>query len=280
MPGNAWVKRWGVAFREDPFMETDYSYNFMRYETLDELRKFFKHGNWAIRYGAVYENLCFVQQVNGGDEWWVIKKFPDGELIGFESISFAYTISNPKPHMTFEAMVDYLLKATKEQCINGGWSVLEDNMKFPFYMDPGHGWLRIPIRLLRELGIESRITLYSYRRGDYAYLEEDCDAMTFIKAMEARGRTVEFDDHTADRASKIRRYEPWDSIIDHSRCRRCNKPVPRLVLKNGLCKVCRRELKLPVLEDTHERNGILQEMQEGHPTQESSANRRTGRTRT
>jgi len=113
---NAWVKHWGVVFREDPFMESDYSYSFRRYETLDELRKFFKHGNWAIRCGAVYENICFMQQVNGGDEWWVIKKFTDGELIGFESISFSHIISNPKPYMTFEAMVDRLLKVTKEQC--------------------------------------------------------------------------------------------------------------------------------------------------------------------
>ena len=65
-------------------------------------------------------------------------------------------------------------------------SVLEDNMKFPFYMDPGHGWLKVPMRLLKELGIEPRITAYSYRRGDFAYLEEDCDATTFVKAMEAR----------------------------------------------------------------------------------------------
>ena len=116
---NTWLKRWGVAFREDPFMETDYGYNFMRYETIEELRKFFKHGNWAIRCGAVHENLCFVQQVNGGDEWWVIKKFPYGELIGFESVSFGHIISNPKPAMTFEAMVDHLLKATEEQCFGG-----------------------------------------------------------------------------------------------------------------------------------------------------------------
>jgi hypothetical protein len=113
---NAWVKHWGVVFREDPFMESDYSYSFRRYETLDELRMFFKWGYWAIRCGAVYENLCFVQQVNGGDEWWVIKKFTDGELIGFESISFSHIISDPKPYITFEAMVDHLLKATKEQC--------------------------------------------------------------------------------------------------------------------------------------------------------------------
>jgi hypothetical protein len=82
-------------------------------------------------------------------------------------------------------------------------------MKFSFYMDPGHGWLRVPISLLKELSIESRITVYSYRRGDFAYLE-DCDATTFVKAMEERGRKVEFDDHSSNRESVIRRYEPWD----------------------------------------------------------------------
>ena len=83
-------------------------------------------------------------------------------------------------------------------------------MKLKFFMDPGHGWLKVPIGLLRELGIESRITAYSYRRGDFAYLEEDCDATTFVKAMEERGRVVEWDDHSSNRESVIRSYEPWD----------------------------------------------------------------------
>ncbi len=83
-------------------------------------------------------------------------------------------------------------------------------MKFNYYMDPGHGWLKVPMRLLKELGIESKITRYSYRRGDQAYLEEDCDATTFVKAMEERGRTVVFDDHSSNRESVIRGYEPWD----------------------------------------------------------------------
>ena len=82
-------------------------------------------------------------------------------------------------------------------------------MKFNYYMDPGHGWLKVPISLLKELGIESRITVYSYRRGDYAYLEEDCDAPAFMNAMEARGDPVVFDEEIADRSSKIRGYEPF-----------------------------------------------------------------------
>ena len=39
------------------------------------------------------------------------------------------------------------------------------------------------------------------------------------------------------------------SIVDYCKCRRCFRRTPRVHLRNGLCKGCRRELKLPVLED-------------------------------
>ena len=41
---------------------------------MEELRGFFTHGNWALRQGIVYEDLAFVQQVDGGDEWWTLKR--------------------------------------------------------------------------------------------------------------------------------------------------------------------------------------------------------------
>ncbi len=39
-------------------------------------------------------------------------------------------------------------------------------------------------KLLDELGIATKITAYSYQRGDYAYLEEDCDATLFVEEYE------------------------------------------------------------------------------------------------
>ena len=57
--------------------------------------------------------------------------------------------------------------------------------KYNFYSDPGHGWLEVPIAELKKLGIYKKITGYSYYKGDMAYLEEDCDASTFIHAKEA-----------------------------------------------------------------------------------------------
>jgi len=83
-------------------------------------------------------------------------------------------------------------------------------MKFDFYEDPGHGWLKAPVKLLQELGIAHRITRYSYlnRRGDYAFLEEDVDAPLFIRTMkEELGIEVEVRHHYADRNSNVR-YNP------------------------------------------------------------------------
>lgn len=58
--------------------------------------------------------------------------------------------------------------------------------KYKFYHDPGHGWLAVPKEHLRQLGIADKISQYSYEKGNTAYLEEDCDATTFIVALRLR----------------------------------------------------------------------------------------------
>ena len=47
-----------------------------------------------------------------------------------------------------------------------------------FTEDPGHGWLRVPLAELEP--IKDQISSYSYINGNYAYLEEDCDAGKFM----------------------------------------------------------------------------------------------------
>lgn len=59
-----------------------------------------------------------------------------------------------------------------------------------FYTDPGHGWLAVPHEDIAELGINERITAYSYRSGEVAFLEEDQDASTFLEAAKAYGWDV------------------------------------------------------------------------------------------
>lgn len=37
------------------------------------LELFFLRGNWSFQIGAVYRNLAFINQVDGGDEWWTLR---------------------------------------------------------------------------------------------------------------------------------------------------------------------------------------------------------------
>lgn len=56
-------------------------------------------------------------------------------------------------------------------------------MRFKFICDPGHGWLRVPHKVIRDVGLSSKsFSRYSYVDNDYMYLEEDCDAGVFLQA--------------------------------------------------------------------------------------------------
>ena len=83
--------------------------------------------------------------------------------------------------------------------------------KFDIYDDPGHGWLKVPVSLLGRLGIAGKITSYSYLRGKFAYLEEDCDARTFLEAYRAKfDIDPKFSFHPSNKRSKIRSYKSFD----------------------------------------------------------------------
>ena len=58
----------------------------------------------------------------------------------------------------------------------------DEVLPYIFHADPGHGWLEVPMRALRAFGVAGKISDYSYRKGDIAYLEEDCDAYKFLLA--------------------------------------------------------------------------------------------------
>lgn len=53
---------------------------------------------------------------------------------------------------------------------------------YMFFEDAGHGWLRVPMSELENLGIAGQISTCSYQRPGYVYLEEDCDLGKFLRA--------------------------------------------------------------------------------------------------
>lgn len=65
-------------------------------------------------------------------------------------------------------------------------SKIASKLKFNFHSDPAHGWLAVKLHLVRELGLATAISSFSYMQGQTAYLEEDRDATIFIKAFTER----------------------------------------------------------------------------------------------
>ena len=83
-------------------------------------------------------------------------------------------------------------------------------MKFRFISDPGHGWCEVELDFVRELGIWDKISSYSYVKGDFAYLEEDCDYAAFHNAMKLRGESIELVEIHQDN-TPIRNYRRFPS---------------------------------------------------------------------
>lgn len=82
-------------------------------------------------------------------------------------------------------------------------------MKLKFYSDPGHGWLAVKRTLLNELGVEDKISPYSYQKGKTVYLEEDCDLSVLSTALSIRGIVIEYDERHTDKRSPIRSYDSY-----------------------------------------------------------------------
>jgi hypothetical protein len=78
-----------------------------------------------------------------------------------------------------------------------------------FYQDPGHGWARIAKAKLVKLGIADKISVYSYERNGFAYLEEDGDLATLITALKDRGVEIKFREFHTNKSSKIRSYNRY-----------------------------------------------------------------------
>lgn len=56
-------------------------------DDLETLKEFFRAGNWCLGTAVIYKSICFIEQVNGGDEWLTMKLFSDGKVRSFESMT-------------------------------------------------------------------------------------------------------------------------------------------------------------------------------------------------
>ena len=71
---------------------------------------------------------------------------------------------------------------------------MKDFIEITVYSAPNHAWGKVTCQQLIELGIDLKISGYSYRDGAAVYLEEDCDLPLFVQAAHDAGIEVDFDE--------------------------------------------------------------------------------------
>lgn len=120
MPDDRLISQWLQLGQESPWIReaSDPPFNresFYGCQSIDELEERIGFANWSLGQAFYYRNLCFINQVNGGDEWLTIKTFR-GEnrptSLAFESFTFGPYIEEGR----FKNLILRLLKASKEDC--------------------------------------------------------------------------------------------------------------------------------------------------------------------
>jgi len=110
---NSWLKIEEIDFDENFNVDDYYPYCFFRTKNLEILKMYFIHGNWAIREGILFKDICFVNQVSGEDEYWILKyDAENNKWINFESVNFRDILRDNE----FESFIDRLCKTTIEDC--------------------------------------------------------------------------------------------------------------------------------------------------------------------
>jgi hypothetical protein len=71
------------------------------------LQALFAQGNWCLGQGFYYNNLCFINQTEGGDDWLAIK-----EDVAFTTINFEKMITQGK----FLLYLEKIMATPKENC--------------------------------------------------------------------------------------------------------------------------------------------------------------------
>ena len=89
-------------------------------------------------------------------------------------------------------------------------------LTFEVYSDPGHAWIKVSKKHLTKFfghAWRKSFTCFSYERGEFTYLEEDCDAASFINKLNESGiKLVLRERGQAKWYSRIRNYSPLQPI--------------------------------------------------------------------
>jgi hypothetical protein len=80
-------------------------------------------------------------------------------------------------------------------------------MKIIYFNDSGHGWYSVKRSKLESMGVLSKVSGFSYQKGESVYLEENCDASLFFNALtEEEKQSIKVID-SYSQSCPVRRYE-------------------------------------------------------------------------
>lgn len=82
-------------------------------------------------------------------------------------------------------------------------------MKVSYYHDASHGWYRISMKALENLGIESAISPWSYIHGTSVYLEEDSDAGILFDTLKQNGIVPRIHRCKQESRSRVRSFQSY-----------------------------------------------------------------------
>jgi len=113
LTNETWLDTWEKIGKQNLWIREAYDPPFAKNmlkkcDTVEQLQEKLFYRGWCLGQGFYYQNICFINQMDGGDEWLTIK---DG--YAFESISFAGFIKRE----IFSILIQRLLDASKEACI-------------------------------------------------------------------------------------------------------------------------------------------------------------------
>ena len=103
---NPWIRQRGSGDANDicAFEPALTQQDFYECLSIEELYDLLTQGNWILGQPFYFQNLCFVNQINAGDEWLVIR---DG--IAFESLT-----AGAMEYEEFKDWIECVFKATEE----------------------------------------------------------------------------------------------------------------------------------------------------------------------
>ena len=103
---NPWIRQRGSGDANDmcAFEDSLTEQDFFQCGTIEELYNFLTQGNWILGQPFYFQNLCFINQINAGDEWLVIR---DG--VAFESLT-----AEAMEYEEFTDWIECVFNATEE----------------------------------------------------------------------------------------------------------------------------------------------------------------------